>query len=328
MNTTNSFRPLRGALVLALLAAVTGSASASDITLKNDTIGSGGIATLQGGFIPNETGAVVLSALPAQYPITLKELQVFVDKQTASAIPDMTAQLYVWSTSSISGTSPSLASAVYVSPTLTLGNGGFNLWDISSANITLSGSFTVGCKIVTNTNLGLVQGHQPNLVSDNSNTGCGKNWVRQTNGVWASLCSFGLQKNLLIRVKASTGNGTGQFIDLGAGLAGNFSPTIAGSGSLAGAGNFQISLAGLPPATTTTLIIGLSALSVPFKGGVLGPNPDLLIPLGTGAGAFNLNGSMPVGLPSNFKLWLQSWTPDAGGPVGLDATNTLQLITP
>jgi hypothetical protein len=328
LQTPDIVRPLRGALVLILLLGLAVPASASDVILKLDNLTDGGTAVVQGGFVEGETGGVILAAQAGQYPVTLKEIQVFVDKQIGVSFTNVTVQLRVWSTSSVSGATPSLASAAYTSPLLGFTAGAFNTWDISAANLVMTGPFLVGCTVVDTNFISLIQGNQPNLVTDNNGCQGGKNWVRQTNGQWANLCAFGVSGDLAIRVKASTGAGTGQFNNFPNGLAGNFSPSMTGSGSLAGGANFTIALAGLPTFTTTTLIVGLGSLFAPFKGGTLGPMPDLLIPLGTGTGALNLNGSMPMGLPSNFELWMQSWTPDAGAPVGLDATNTLQLITP
>lgn len=328
MTSTNLVRPLRGALILAVLLTMAVPSLASDVILKLDSLADGSTAVVQGGFVEGETGGVILAAQAGQYPVTLKELQVFVEKQPSVPFTSVTVQLRVWSTSTVSGTSPSLPSAVYTSPQLAFTAGAFNVWDISSANLVLNGPFTVGCTVIDTNFISFLAGNQPNLVTDNNGCQGGKNWVRQTNGQWANLCSFGVSGDLAIRVKASTANGTGQFNSFPNGLAGNFSPTLSGSGSLAGGASFQIALAGLPTFTTTTLIVSLNSLFAPFKGGVLGPNPDLLIPIGTGTGSINLNGSMPMGLPANFELWMQSWTPDAGAPAGLDATNTLQLITP
>jgi hypothetical protein len=301
----------------------------AQIVLKNDGLSDGSTAIVQGGFIEGETGAAVLSALAGQYPVTLQELQVFVEKTPLVGFTTMTVELYVWNTATISGSSPSLGSAVYVSPQLTFVTGFFNAWDVSSANITMNGPFTVGCRVIDTNFIGILQGNQPNLVTDNNGCQGGKNYVRQTNGVWANLCSFGVAGDLAIRAKVTTGGGGGgQFVDQGNGLAGNFAPTLAGSGSLAGSAAFTLSLAGLPGFATTSLIVGYTPLFVAFKGGVLGPSVNLILPLPTGTGALNLPASMPPGLPSFFSIYLQSWTPDAGGPAGLDATNVLQLITP
>lgn len=36
----------------------------------------------------------------------------------------------------------------------------------------------------------------------------------------------------------------------------------------------------------------------------------------------------PAGLPSGTSIYLHFWAPDAGAPVGVCATNALQLVTP
>ncbi|MHC5211949.1 MAG: hypothetical protein ACYTG2_14610 [Planctomycetota bacterium] len=281
--------------------------------LKNDNLSDGGTAIVQGGFVEGETGAAVLSASAGQYPVTLQQLQVFVDKQPGVAFTSMTVELYVWDTSTISGSSPSLGSAVYVSPELTFTAGFFNAWDVVGENLVMTGPFTVGCRVIDTNFISIFQGNQPNMVTDNNGCQGGKNYVRQTNGVWANLCAFGVSGDLAIRCLVTTGGGGGgQFINLGSGLAGNFAPTLGGTGSLAGGGSFTLALAGLPGFTTTSLVVGFTPLFAPFKGGVLGPSADLILPLATGTGALNLPSSMPPGLPSAFIMYLQSWTPDPG----------------
>ena len=80
--------------------------------------------------------------------------------------------------------------------------------------------------------------------------------------------------------------------------------------------------------TTGFLFLGFASLFADFKGGSLGPTPDVLIVLPTGSGTLDLPSGMPAGAPGNFSFYLQMWTPDAGGPHGADATNTLQATTP
>ena len=313
------------ALLLTALTTLLPAAGATDILLKNDSLVDGSTAALQGGFVPNETGAAVLSATPSQYPLTLKDIQVMVLKNNAFPTNTMTVKLYVWNTSTISGSSPSLASAIYTSPSLTFTQGGFNLWDVSADNVVVTGAFTVGCQILSS---GGIPGIflSPTLVTDADGCQNGKNWVRQTNGVWANLCSFGVSGDLAIRVEATTGSG--QFISLGNSLAGNFAPTLTGSGSLAGGGSFTLAFVGMPPSSAGPLFVGLSPINVAFKGGVLVPSPDIIITLATGSGSLSLPAGMPVGVPSNFALYLHAWFPDAGGPAGADATNALKLLTP
>jgi hypothetical protein len=120
----------------------------------------------------------------------------------------------------------------------------------------------------------------------------------------------------------------GSFVDLGGGLAGNYAPRLDGSGSLEPDGAFTLSFTQLPPAENGPLFIGFSLFSMPWKGGTLLPEPDVILFFATGSGAFDLPGSMPPAVPSGFSIYLQAWFPDSGAPQGLCATNGLQLITP
>jgi hypothetical protein len=321
------------ALTGSLLLAVARLASAGDVLLKNDSLTDGSQAALQGGFVEGEIGAAVLAApSPSQYPLTLKDIQVFVDKTAASAPTSMTVQLYVWTTSTLAGTSPTPASAVYVSPQLSFTEGAFNQWDVSSAGIVVTGPFTVGCKVVDNTFISLFQGNQPNLVTDTNGCQGSKNFVyaKQAGGnfLWQGLCGFGVSGDLAIRATAQTGGADGQFIDLGGALTGSFNPSLSGSGSLADGGAFTLDAVNLPPAVTATLFVGFNPLFADFKGGTLGTTPDLLLVLGTGTGSLALPGGLPAGTPGNLSFYLQLWAPDAGGPKGASATNTLQCVTP
>jgi hypothetical protein len=315
----------RSTLAAIALLALVPAAAATDIVVKNDSLVDGSQGALQGGFILNETGAAVLDA-PGSYPLTLKDIQVLVLKSPLFAQTTMSVKLYVWNTSTISGSSPSLASAIYTSPTITFVAGGFNIWDVSASNIVVTGPFTVGCQIISSGGFGGFL--SPSLVTDADGCQNGKNWVRQTNGVWANLCSFGVSGDLAFRVTASTAGNTGQFINVGHALAGSFAPVLAGSGSLVGGASFTLAFTGMPPSTSGPLFAGLTAISVPFKSGTLVPSPDIIISLATGAGSLNLPASMPPGLPGGTQFFLQAWFPDAGAPAGADATNALKLITP
>ena len=312
-------------------------AGATDITLQNDSVPETGTAqvAVQGGLVPGEIAVALLTAQAGDYPITLKDIKVFVAKQNQSAPNSMTVQLYVWNSGAPSGTTPNPAAAIYTSPVLSFTAGAFNTWDVSGANLVLSAPCLVGCKVVSTGQIGTppFATYQPNNVTDTNGCQGGKNFIWAKNLItgqfsWANLCSFGASGDWVIHVLASTGLNQGQFTDLGGALAGNFSPTLAGSGSLADGGAFTIHFAGLPPAETGFLFVGFAPLFVDFKGGLLGPAPDLLIVLPTGGGTFDLPSGMPAGAPGNFSIYMQMWTPDAGGPAGADATNTLQATTP
>jgi hypothetical protein len=125
---------------------------------------------------------------------------------------------------------------------------------------------------------------------------------------------------------------TGPWQDLGFGLAGTggVAPALFGLGSLQAGSERSLELSGAPPFSATHLFVGFSLLAAPFKGGTLGPSPDLLLPgLPVDAdGSFALSTLFPAGAPAGLGLHLQCWTPDAGAPAGLSASNTLVATTP
>ena len=78
------------------------------------------------------------------------------------------------------------------------------------------------------------------------------------------------------------------------------------------------------------LVIGLSAINVPFKGGTLVPSPDILITglASNSLGLLSLGGTWPSGIPSGTKFWFQEWITDPAAVLGFSATNGLRGITP
>ncbi|MCB9896904.1 MAG: hypothetical protein H6825_02755 [Planctomycetes bacterium] len=123
----------------------------------------------------------------------------------------------------------------------------------------------------------------------------------------------------------------GTWAHVGSGLAGSLGvPTLDGAGDQTDAAFTTITLAGALPSGSASLVIGASALNVPFKGGVLVPAPDVVLgglPLDRdGALAFSF--AWPTGLPSSIDLYWQAFVPDGGAPKGLAATNGLRSTTP
>ena len=121
------------------------------------------------------------------------------------------------------------------------------------------------------------------------------------------------------------------WLDLGGGIAGTAGlPELSGAGPLMGGQPMSVSLAGAPPLQPTTLVAGLNALGVPFKGGTLWPAPDMLIDGVTagGAGSWTLGATWPAGIPSGFSFVMQVWFPDAGAAQGFAASNGLRATTP
>ena len=124
--------------------------------------------------------------------------------------------------------------------------------------------------------------------------------------------------------------GASPWTSVGSGLAGTAGvPLIDGDGPLVAGEPVSIALQDARPNSTAWLVIGLSALNAPFKGGTLVPDADLLFALPTGPlGALELPAVWPAGLPSGFSLWFQWWIQDPVGPVGFAASAGLRGTTP
>jgi len=121
------------------------------------------------------------------------------------------------------------------------------------------------------------------------------------------------------------------FTALGGGLAGTSGvPLLKGKGTLAPGSTVQLALTSGKSNSTGALFIGLSAINLPFKGGTLVPNTDVVI---TGlpvslAGTLTLGSTWPAGIPSGLSLWFQEWIVDSAGPQGFAASNGLLAVTP
>jgi hypothetical protein len=113
-----------------------------------------------------------------------------------------------------------------------------------------------------------------------------------------------------------------------AGTAGE--PQLEGHGLLAAGTYFELKLSDGKPGGSATLVLGLSAVTAPFKGGVLVPTPDLLVsglPI-NGAGNALLPATWPIGVPAGLQLWFQMWIADAAGPQGFAASNAVRATIP
>ncbi len=122
----------------------------------------------------------------------------------------------------------------------------------------------------------------------------------------------------------------GTWEDLGMGLAGTHGvPELSGSGALTPVTTVQVNLDNAREWSPAHLVVGLSTLLAPFKGGVLLPNPDLIVSLVTdGIGEVNLSATWPPGVPGDTSFFLQYWIEDLVGPKGYSASNGLKGTTP
>ncbi len=120
------------------------------------------------------------------------------------------------------------------------------------------------------------------------------------------------------------------WMQLGQGLAGtNGPPVLSAVGTLLAGGPLTLRLTGALESAPTLLVAGTGLLQAPFKGGVLVPEPDVVVPLATGSeGQLVLEAMWPAGVPAGLMVWLQAWIVDGAGPSGFAASNALTAATP
>jgi hypothetical protein len=125
--------------------------------------------------------------------------------------------------------------------------------------------------------------------------------------------------------------GPSPWLDLGGGVAGAFGlPVLEGYGPLVVGSQTGLSVIEAGPSLPASLVIGLSLLGAPFKGGTLVPMPDLILGgMTTEAdGTLDISERWPPGIPPGFTTWFQFWLVDATGPQGLTASNGVSGTTP
>ncbi len=126
-------------------------------------------------------------------------------------------------------------------------------------------------------------------------------------------------------------NTRGPWRDLGFSLAGDagFSKLLP-VGTLEPDSALQLRISGAPALAPTSLVVGVVSLLAPFKGGVLVPDPLLIVAgLSTdGDGALVLPSTWPTGLGPGVTLLIQAWFVDAGAPAGLSSTNGISGTSP
>ena len=79
-----------------------------------------------------------------------------------------------------------------------------------------------------------------------------------------------------------------------------------------------------------TLVLGLSELQLPFKGGVLVPAPDVLVSglVTDASGNWAASFTWPSGVPTGLALTFQAWLPDPAAVAGLAASDGLRATQP
>jgi len=124
----------------------------------------------------------------------------------------------------------------------------------------------------------------------------------------------------------------GPWVSVGHGLpgTGGLRPSLYGSGPLTGGSTAKLRLTSTLPGATTYLVLGASRIDAPFKGGVLVPSVNVLIPglPVDGDGKLAIDFAFPAGLPSGAELFWQFWTHDPGAVFGFSASNGMRATVP
>jgi hypothetical protein len=108
-------------------------------------------------------------------------------------------------------------------------------------------------------------------------------------------------------------------------------PHLEGSGPLIAGMPATFTLTDAAPNQPMLLVIGGVGSAMSFKGGLLWPNPPLMLvpdPSTDGTGSLALTGTWPAGAPSGTQLAFQVWFEDAGAPFLWAASNGLFAASP
>ncbi len=139
---------------------------------------------------------------------------------------------------------------------------------------------------------------------------------------------------------ADTGAGVAPIVDMGAyeqsawdnlgfALAGSYGePCLYGVGTLAATTLTSARLAGAPHGSLAFLLGGAGTVNLPFKGGVLVPDPFsgggfAVVGVTDPNGHLELEDRWPAGVPTGFRIYLQAWVVDPEMPGGVAASNAI-----
>ena len=134
-----------------------------------------------------------------------------------------------------------------------------------------------------------------------------------------------------VQIALARYRGDAAWADQGLPLPGTLgAPVLSGTGDLSPASPASIELDNALPNALAALFVAASSSPLPFKGGVLQPNPFLgpfLAPTGP-AGAITINFTVPPSLPSGAKIWLQWAIKDPGAVQGVALSNAVTGFVP
>jgi hypothetical protein len=117
---------------------------------------------------------------------------------------------------------------------------------------------------------------------------------------------------------------------LGGGIAGTFGfAQLDVNGPLTPNSAVQWMLGQGPAGAPFSLVVGFAQAGLATHGGVLWPEPQVLLALGFGdQGVAQGKGRWPSGIPSGTGLWLQAWFADGGAAGGIAASNGVHGTAP
>ena len=106
-------------------------------------------------------------------------------------------------------------------------------------------------------------------------------------------------------------------------------PLMLGIGPVVPGGSIELKLLNAKANANAYLVVGATETNASFKGGVLVPSVDTVIPnLSTGSGGtVSLPTTWQTGVSSGFTLYFQFWIPDSAGPQSFAASNGLAGVT-
>lgn len=117
---------------------------------------------------------------------------------------------------------------------------------------------------------------------------------------------------------------------VGSGLAGSLGvPKLLGYSRLTALAPVRLVLTQARPLAAAAFVIGASRSDLPFLGGILVPTPQAIVSLVTDTtGTIDLATTVPAGLPSGAKFYLQAWIADPLGMHGAASSNALEITIP
>ena len=106
-------------------------------------------------------------------------------------------------------------------------------------------------------------------------------------------------------------------------------PRLSGAGNLKPNTLVTLFAQDMPASGLVTLVAGLVRIDLPFRGGVLVPAPDLVVPgfVSDASGSFEAGFLLPHNVPMGTDFYLQGWATEPLSPTGLVSTNGLQATS-